>query len=104
MKFKVMEFKRIPQACSNQQLRFRHLFVKIYLMFTYHFNSALESLVTVSKHEKAMIVDERSQERFIASECFHTVIKHAKRVAEKASQMNTINNCSVLMNNRCVLS
>ena len=57
----------------------------------YYFNNEFECLITVSKHEKAMNLEGRSPERFIAFECFDTVIKHAERVVEIASQTKTIN-------------
>ena len=57
----------------------------------YYFNNEFECLITVSKHEKAMNLEGRSPERFIAFECFDTVIKHAERVVEIASQTKTLN-------------
>ena len=52
----------------------------------YYFNNEFECMVTVSKHEKAMNFEWRNPERFIAFECFDTVIKHAERVVEIDAQ------------------
>ena len=57
----------------------------------YYFNNEFECLITVSKHEKAMNLEGLRPSRFIAFSCFDTVIKHAERVVEIASQTKTIN-------------
>ena len=69
----------------------------------YYFDNALKCLVTVSKHKQAMSV-EGEAERFIAFECFDTVVKHAEQVVEIAAQMNAVNSCSVLINNHYVVT
>ena len=51
----------------------------MHIALVYHFNNALECLITVSKQENAMNVEGQSPKRFVAS------------------QMAAINNCSVLM-------
>ena len=51
----------------------------MHIALMYHFNNALECLITVSKQENAMNVEGQSPKRFVAS------------------QMAAINNCSVLM-------
>ena len=51
-----------------------------------------------------MLSRSQSPEGFIAFERFDTVIKGAERVVDITSfQMNTMNNCYVLINNSCGL-